>query len=97
MLIKKKSYFLDKVEHKKDKTHFVHRQFVGHIQESVGVLKKHTDGWTKGKTMKHFARIPTVLFLKVQHIIAPGGAIDSRALQKWLNTAEGAPYKVSNA
>lgn len=96
MLIpEKKSYWLDGIEYQSDKVIFTHVQQVDHIQKSISDIRESKEGHSYRKEYKHIARIPDLLFLKIQHIIAPEGRIDEKALNKWLATDEGRPYRVA--
>jgi len=97
MIINGKSNSLVETKRQGDHVHFKHVQYTGDVQESVKKLKKgFNQGWTDSKENKHIARIPELLFAKIGYKIAPEGRIDEKALNLWLQTPEGAPYKVSN-
>ena len=57
------------------------------------LIKDTCDGYTADKTMRLKCRIPLVEFAKIGHIIAPGGVVNEKELDKWLDSQEGEKCK----
>lgn len=66
-------------------------------QELVQVEKLTTDkGFTEDRAFQHVAAIPPLLFEKVSRRFGANWFRDNRLLSLWLNSEEGAPYKIGN-
>ena len=77
--------------HRRDTLETQYIQNVEPIQAKVAMLKKETDrGFTVDRTMQHIASIPMLIW--VQH---PEFVHDQKAVERWLRTEEGAPYRIA--
>jgi hypothetical protein len=59
----------------------------------VDMLKRETDrGFTKDRTMQHIGSIPITIWLN-----HPEFMNDSKALDKWLMSEQGSPYRIAKS
>lgn len=96
MRLGQKSYGLQGIEDKGDKTILHHIQYTDHIKKSVADIKKINDtGMSQSKEMQHIGRIPMLTWEAKKHIFCPGGVIDEKAITRWLNSPEGESYRTT--
>lgn len=80
--------------HKGSRRDFLETQYVQNtlpIQAKVAAIKKESDnGFTQDRTMQHIGSIPITIWLS-----HPEFAQDSRTVERWLKTEEGAPYRIA--
>jgi len=87
MLISNKPEII-KADFSGDNMIVVHGQETYDIQEEAHLIRKYSDnGFTEGRTMRHIARIPELVF--AQH---PEFNYDTKALMDWLKN-EGSCYR----